>query len=127
MRQSEGSWEDSVKHYGTRAVYNAIEQALPRPNVSSKFPKLSYDAVVKDMRKELHGHFKEFHDKAQDRFDEMFFNKTVPRRRTRIAATRIQNNVSLIRKVRTINDIDNFLAYEDQKRKNKNFQAPIRV
>ena len=105
-----GIVEDSVKHYGTRAVYNAIEQALPRPNVSSKFPKLSYDAVVKDMRKELHGHFKEFHHKARERFDDMFFNKSIPLKRTRILATRIRNNATLIRKPRGIDDIDNILA-----------------
>ena len=120
-----GIVEDSVKHYGTRAVYNAIEQAIPRPNASARMPKLSYDAIVKDVRKELHGHFKDFHDKAREKFDFDFFDKTVPLKRLRIPAIRLRNSTRIFR--RNLNDIDNILAYEDQKRKDKNVPSPSSV
>ena len=118
-----GIIEDSVKHYGTRQLYNAIEQALPRPMNTTKMPKLSFDAIAKDMRKELHGHF---HD---------FANKTIGNIEDTRGATRkplvlrhfIKDNATRIRKIREVNDIDNLLAYEVQKRKDKKFQAPVRV
>ena len=120
-----GIVEDSVKHYGTRAVYNAIEQAIPRPVVGRKMPKLSYDAVVKDVRKELHQQFIDFHNTSNS-FEPEFFTET--KRKPMVIRKRPvpnENSTRLFR--REVNDIDNILAYEDKKRKDKDVSTPSRV
>ena len=118
-----GIIEDSVKHYGTRQVYNAIEQGLPKPN-KTRLPNLSFEAISKDVRNELKEHLKNFTSNAWSEVNDAFRGST---RKPVSLRTRIRIEAKTIRKIRSLNDIDNILAYEDQKRKDKKFQAPVRV
>ena len=119
-----GIIEDSVKHYGTRQVYNAIEQALPRPiNASGKVPNLALDAIAKDVRKEVKNYIKNITGDTWSTLKDTFQGKT---RRPPTLHTKIKASIIKIREIRAVNDVDNILAYEDEKRKDKKFQAPVR-